>query len=95
MEGEFTQAIQNRQKVRLTFYSEHDWGLATHKCAPIYYGSDRGAFDDAPRFHFWDYEGEEESKILSLSREKIVFMEPVLENFDPKEFVIPDTKNSH
>lgn len=61
--------------------------LVTRLCAPMDFGLSRRTNDLMNRYHFWDYEGNTKSHLLSLLPENISKMELAEENFDPTDFV--------
>lgn len=85
---EFVNAIHSMNMVRLTFYSKEDGHNLTRKCAPMDYGTIKGAKDGFSRFHFQDYESDTRKKHPLLLLEKhIVSMVVLDERFDPADFV--------
>ncbi len=83
----FINAINTRVKIRLTFYSKEDGQHLTRLTAPMDYGPSRKAKNQDSRFHFWDYESDKGSHVLSLLPNQIVSMEETHESFNPSEFV--------
>jgi len=83
----FIQALEGRQKVALTFYAKTHAATLTSTCAPLDYGPSRQAHDKASRYHFWDYESDEEPHPLVLPSEQIDSIVPLDARFDPTEFV--------
>jgi len=84
---QFIEAIQNKTKVNLTFYSKEDDCNLTRLCAPMDYGPSRRAHNKSDRFHLWDYESDKRNHTLSLLPEQIVNMEFTAEEFNPSEFI--------
>jgi hypothetical protein len=91
LNDKFIQAIRDKRKVRVTFYSKEDGGLLTRKCAPMDYGPSRHAKQQNDRFHLWDYESDTERHSLQLNPEQISKLEVLDEIFDPSEFITWDT----
>ena len=91
---EFIQAIRDKKKVRLAFYSKEDEGLLVRKCAPMDYGPSRRAKQKNDRFHLWDYESDTQNHTLSLNPEQISDLKVLDEVFDPSEFITWDTTES-
>lgn len=91
LNDKFIQAIRDKRKVRVTFYSKEDGGLLTRKCAPMDYGPSRRAKQQNDRFHLWDYESDTERHSLQLNPEQISKLEVLDEIFDPSEFITWDT----
>lgn len=94
LKDQFIQAIHDKQKVRITFYSKDDEGLLIRKCAPMDYGPSRRAKQKNDRFHLWDYESDTKNHTLSLNPEQISKLQVLDEIFDPAEFITWDTKQS-
>jgi len=92
MLDKFTQAIHNKNKIRLTFYSKEDGTYITRKCAPMDYALSRRYKDDLMRFHFWDFESDTRNHNLALLPNNIRNMEILNEVFDPNEFVTWSTQ---
>ena len=91
---DFKNAIQNKTKIRLTFYSRQDNDNVTRLCASMDYGESRRAKDKTPRFHLWDYDSPEGRHTLSLLPNQVVRMEFTKESFNPGEFITWSTASS-
>jgi len=89
MTEQFIQAIKDKTKIRLTFYSKQDDENVTRLCAPMDYGPKRKAKNQNDRYHLWDYESPSETPFhtLSLLPDQIVKMEFTDLPFNPSEFV--------
>ena len=87
MKDDFIQAIHNQRKIRIKFYSKEDRGVLQRTCAPMDYGPSRRAKRKNDRFHFWDYDSDTQSHILSLNPEQVIEIVVLPEKFDPAEFV--------
>ncbi|MCK4764501.1 MAG: hypothetical protein KAW12_20040 [Candidatus Aminicenantes bacterium] len=83
----FIQAIHERRKVKLTFFSKEDRGELTRACAPMDYGPSRHSSKKDNRYHLWDYDSDSGSHTLSLPSEQIKNIEILKEQFHPAEFV--------
>lgn len=94
MKENFIQAIRNKNKVRLTFYSKEDGAELERTCAPMDYGPSRRAHDKSDRYHLWDYDSDRQWHTLSLLPEQIVDLEILDELFDPAEFITWDVEKS-
>jgi len=86
-EDVFIEAIHNKRKTRVTFYSKEDNGVVVRICAPMDYGASKRAKDKSNRFHMWDYESDKKQHTLSLKPEQIQNIEALDESFEPSEFV--------
>jgi len=89
MTNKFIQAIKDKTKIRLTFYSKQDDMNVTRLCAPMDYGPSRKAKNKDDRFHLWDYESQSQTPFhtLSLLPEQIINMEFTELPFNPSEFI--------
>ena len=83
----FIEAIQNKTKIKLTFFSKEDGYNITRLCAPMDFGPSRRAHNKDDRFHLWDYESDKKNHVLSLLPNQIANMEFTEESFDPAEFI--------
>lgn len=83
----FINAIHERWKIRVTFFSKEDGGNLTRLCAPMDYGPSRRAKEKNDRYHMWDYDSDTGRHTLSLPPEQIVNIELLEETFNPSEFV--------
>lgn len=83
----FISALENREKVELTFFSKEDGHTLARTCAPMDYGPSRRAHDKSDRYHFWDYDSDEVRHTLSLLPDPIVSIVSTNQRFDPAEFV--------
>lgn len=83
----FVDAIQQRRKIKLTFYSKQDKGSLVRLTAPLDFAPSTLAKNKQDRFHFWDYESDEINHTLSLLPEQILKMEVSEATFDPSEFI--------
>ena len=90
----FIQAIQDKKKVRLTFFSQEDGKNLVRVCAPMDIGPSRRAANKADRFHLWDYESDSRNHVLSLLPNQVINIEVLNEVFDPAEFITWDTTKS-
>ena len=52
--NDFIQAIQDRKKVRVRFYSKAGNGMSEKVCAPLEYGPGGGVRDGLHRYWIWD-----------------------------------------
>lgn len=94
MKKQFIQAIKNRYKVELVFFSKEDGHVLTRLCAPLDFGPSRRAINKSGRYHLWDYESDTKNHILSLSPEQIKSVKILDSEFNPGEFITWDTKKS-
>lgn len=87
MTDNFIKAIQNKTKIRLSFYSKQDGAVLTRLCAPMDFGASKRAKNKDDRYHLWDYESDTANHTLSLLPEQIVKMDFTDIEFDPSGFV--------
>ncbi len=83
----FIEAINNKTKIRVTFFSKEDNHSLTRLCAPMDYAPSTKAHNKDDRFHFWDYESDKQNHVLSLLPNQIENMEFTQEAFEPSDFV--------
>lgn len=84
--AEFLQAIQDKKKVWVKFYSQADNGVLERTCAPLDYGLGGGNADGLHRYWLWDEAGNPESQHLGLLPQQIVDLTVLGEGFDPGQF---------
>lgn len=87
----FIQAIHNKQKVRVKFYSKEDRGILLRTCAPMDYGPSRRSKRKNNRYHLWDYDSDTRNHVLSLNPEQVIEIQLLSEGFNPAEFVTWNT----
>ena len=79
----FIDAIHEKKKVCVRFYSKADSGLLDRVCAPMDYGPGGGTNDGLNRYWLWDYASETGSYTLGLVPQQIVDLQVLGEVFDP------------
>lgn len=87
MRNTFIDAIHARRKLRVHFFSKEDGRVLQRTCAPMDYAPSKRARDKRDRFHFWDYDSDTGSHVLSLLPEQVRSIELLPESFDPAGFV--------
>ena len=71
--NEFINAIQNLNKVKVTFNAKKYANTQiTRLCAPMDYAFSKQYKDNIERYHFWDFDGTERKHNLSLLETDIV-----------------------
>jgi hypothetical protein len=85
--AQFLEAIKEKRKVRVQFYSKPDSGVVDRVCAPLDYGLGSETQDGLNRYWLWDYAGGEGSETLGLVPQQIVEMQLLSEAFDPAQVV--------
>ena len=94
MKDDFIKAIQNKNKIRISFYSKEDRSVLVRNCAPMDYGPSRRAAIKNDRYHLWDYDSDTKNHTLSLNPEQIQKIEILDERFDPAEFITWDVQQN-
>tara|TARA_B110000977_G_scaffold194924_1_gene272424 strand:- start:778 stop:1095 length:318 start_codon:yes stop_codon:yes gene_type:complete len=84
---EFTEAIHNKTKLKITYHADKYGGEITRLCAPMDVKSSAVSKDNTPKFHFWDYEGSKGKHVTSKLSESISSLETTSIPFNPSEFV--------
>jgi hypothetical protein len=82
---QFIEAIQQKKKVALRFYSKADNQVIDLVCAPMDYGAAAEAPDGVNRYLLWDYTSNNGSHTLSLVPEQVLDMRLLGELFDPAQ----------
>jgi hypothetical protein len=90
----FADALHDCRTVLLSFYSKEDGTRLERTCAPMDFGPSRRAKNKSDRYHFWDYDSDTQSHVLSLLPEQIVEMASTGNQFDPAGFVTWSTTSS-
>ncbi len=90
----FIQAIHDKKKIQLTFFSKEDGSLLIRTCAPMDFGPSRRSKDQSNRFHFWDYDSDSSMHTLSLLPNQVKNMQVLQESFSPSEFITWSTISS-
>ena len=86
----FIEAIKQKNKVCLRFYSKADRGVIDLVCAPMDYGPGAGIQDGVNRYWLWDYTSNTGSPTLGLLPEQVLDLRVLGEVFDPAGFgVLP------
>ena len=80
----FNRAIQEKKKVKLTFYGS-ERSIKERFFGPIYYSAS-GREHDSDYYYLWDFETETDSDFTGLTSSQIVNMELSDEPFDFVEF---------
>jgi hypothetical protein len=93
---QFIKAIQEKQKIQITFFSKEDNCSITRKCAPMDYGPSKKFKDGIDRFHVWDYfpDGGKKPHPIPIEPLQIQSMVTLGETFDPSEFITWNTSQS-
>jgi hypothetical protein len=81
----FIEAIGQKKKVSVRFYSTADSGVLDRVCAPMDYGPGGGFPDGLHRYWLWDYTSNTDTHTLGLLPQQIVDLQVLGEVFDPAE----------
>lgn len=84
---QFVSGIREQTKIMLTFFSKEDRSQLVRTCAPMDFGPSRRARNPADRYHFWDYDSDTRTHVLSLLPEQVISIQLIAESFDPGEFI--------
>lgn len=90
---EFVDAIRDKKRVKVIFYSQEQKRFLVKVCAPIDYGMEADSSEQgAERLNFWDYEGKPAGAgaaehTLSLRADQVRGINVLDEFFDPSELV--------
>lgn len=82
----FIDAISERKKVHVRYYSRADSGLLDRVCAPMDYGPGGDIQDGLNRYWLWDYTSTTGAHALGLLPQEIVDVQVLGEVFDPADF---------
>ena len=82
----FIEAIQEKKKVCVRFYSKADSGVLDRVCAPMDYGPGGEVQDGLNRYWLWDYASNTGTHTLGLIPQQIVDLQVLGAVFDPAEF---------
>jgi len=83
---QYIEAIQEKKKVCLRFYSIADSGVIDLVCAPLDYGPAGEVKNGVNSYQFWDYSSNNGSHLLALLPEQILSLSVLGTLFDPAEF---------
>ena len=86
---QFIEAIKEKKKVSLRFYSKADSGVIDLVCAPLDYGPGTGTPDGVNRYSLWDYTSNTGSHLLEMLPEQILDLSVLGAVFDPAGFGVP------
>src|SRR6476660_1140783 len=91
---QFIEAIKEKKKISVQFYSTADSGVIDLICAPTDYGPGAGAQDGVNRYWFWDYTSNTGSPILGLLPKQVLDIRVLGEIFDPADLrALPPTRS--
>jgi hypothetical protein len=82
---QFIEAIKEKKKISVRYYSHADSGVLDRICAPMNYGPG-DLHDGLNRYWFWDYASNTGVHALGLMPKQIEDLQVLGELFDPAEF---------
>jgi hypothetical protein len=82
----FIEAISEKKKVSVRFYSTADSGVLDRVCAPMDYGPGGDIQDGLNRYWLWDYSGKPGPHSFGLLPQQIVGLQVLGEVFNPADF---------
>jgi hypothetical protein len=82
----FVEAINEKKKVNVSFYSTADGGVLDRVCSPMDYGPGGGNPDGLNRYWLWDDSSTTTTHTLGLLPQQIVDLRVLGEVFDPAAF---------
>jgi len=80
-------AINEKRKLRVTFFSKEDNTQLVRICAPFDIGPSRKFRDKTERYHLWDYDSDEQSHTLPLLDAQVSNIELLEEHFEPQSLI--------
>ena len=83
----FIDAIHEKKKVCVRYYSKPDRGVLDRVCAPIDYGPGHENHDGLNRYWLWNFAGNPETQLLGLTAPEIVNVQVLGDVFDPAQVV--------
>jgi hypothetical protein len=88
---QFIEAIREKRKVNLRFYSKADSGVLDLVCAPLDYGLQAESPSEIKRYSLWDYASSNGSHTLNLLPDQVLDIRLLGDHFDPAEFGMQPT----
>ena len=85
----FVEAIRDKRKVKVTFFSDEDGCIQVKLSAPIDF-EQHHIEEESGRYYFWDFEKGANGAPLILGHDQIVSIRLHKETFSPAEFVTWD-----
>lgn len=83
----FIEAIHDRKKVCVRFYSKPDSSVIDRVCAPMDYGPGKDGLDGLNHYWVWDYASKSGTHSLGLMAAQILDLQVLGDSFDPKELL--------
>ena len=86
----FIQAVKDRKKVILTYFSGFQNLYLTRLCVPIHFSPSGSEDNNTDCYYFWDSEADVGERLLALTPSDIAYMELSDDIFDPNDYIIPE-----
>lgn len=87
---DFIKARKENKKVILTYFSGEYRLFFTKLCVPIQYIRPMNSLEN-DYYYFWDEQSDVGDRLFGLPPEDIVYLELSDENYDPNDYIIPNT----
>jgi len=87
--NKFVQAVKDRRKVIVTYFSGEYSLYLTKLCVPLQYSPPSGG-EDSDCYYLWDPEGDIGTRVLALPPSQVMYMELSDDTFKPDEYIIPE-----
>ncbi len=87
----FIQAVNDKKKIILTYFSGQQYLYLTRLCVPVQFSS-TDLEDASGCYYFWDSEADTGERLLALTPSQITNMELSDETFNPADYIVPETK---
>ena len=86
----FVQAIRDKRRVKLTFFSDEEGCSQVKLCAPMDFEPHGIEGEETSRYYFWDFEKGTNGSPLILEPNHILSIQLQKDTFSPSEFVTWD-----
>ncbi len=83
----FLDALTSKRRLSVRFFSKKLDRELTRVCAPLDYGTLRGAAEEVEHYQLWDLEGKRKPLNLALKGADILAMTMLDETFEPAEII--------
>jgi hypothetical protein len=88
----FTKARKESKKILLTYFSGEFSLFLTKLCIPIQYVHPETELEHG-YYYFWDEQADVGDRLFGLPESEIIYLEFSGENYDPNDYIIPDTSD--
>lgn len=83
----FVRGIQERRRVRLTYFNDECKLKPARLCIPLYYSPSRAEGGDSDCYYLWDFEGSVGKRFLALPPSQIVHIKLIEQPFKRGEYI--------